>query len=148
MNGQLLLHLGSLGQPGAGRSFQGQLTVTDGSVPDRGPMTVFVNGRVYNEAGVLRCSARAAAELNPFCDRCGASYTLPVEIQFERVLSDTDSPDDDVLMINGDTVVLDQPLTEAFLLELPSYGLCRDDCEGLCHRCGQNLNDSLCNCEL
>jgi uncharacterized protein len=149
MNGQLNLLLCSLNRPGASRSIQGEINVTDGTMWGHNPIVrpLSVSGWVYNEAGVLRVSVRAATVLSMLCDRCGVSYDLPMEILFERALSDGPCSDDDVIPLGSDAVTLDEPLTEAFLLELPAYGLCSDECRGLCHRCGRNLNESLCDCD-
>lgn len=38
-------------------------------------------------------------------------------------------------------------IREEFLLEVPAYPLCEDDCSGLCPVCGINLNESSCNCD-
>jgi uncharacterized protein len=38
------------------------------------------------------------------------------------------------------------PLREQVLLAVPSYVHCRDDCRGLCPRCGTDLNLSGCGC--
>jgi len=35
---------------------------------------------------------------------------------------------------------------EQVLLSLPSRTLCKEDCKGLCPRCGQNLNLATCSC--
>ena len=37
-------------------------------------------------------------------------------------------------------------LREGILLALPSYPVCREDCLGLCVRCGANLNTHPCSC--
>ena len=37
-------------------------------------------------------------------------------------------------------------MREQVLLSLPSRTLCKEDCKGLCPRCGQNLNLAPCNC--
>ncbi|MBQ9690732.1 MAG: DUF177 domain-containing protein [Eggerthellaceae bacterium] len=40
-----------------------------------------------------------------------------------------------------------QPLLHgALLLELPLVALCKDDCAGLCHICGENKNIHMCTC--
>ncbi|MDA1190755.1 MAG: DUF177 domain-containing protein [Candidatus Poribacteria bacterium] len=33
------------------------------------------------------------------------------------------------------------------LIEIPMWPICREDCAGLCHRCGANLNREACTCE-
>lgn len=37
-------------------------------------------------------------------------------------------------------------IRQAVLLEIPKRMLCRDDCRGLCQRCGANLNNGPCKC--
>jgi uncharacterized protein len=43
-------------------------------------------------------------------------------------------------------LVLEDVLREQVLLSLPARTLCRQDCKGLCPRCGQNLNSEACTC--
>jgi uncharacterized protein len=43
---------------------------------------------------------------------------------------------------------LDQDIREEIILEYPLNPLCKADCKGLCPRCGKNLNQELCNCNL
>lgn len=44
-------------------------------------------------------------------------------------------------------VNLDQDIREAILLALSTYPLCSKDCQGLCHKCGHNLNNGKCDCK-
>jgi uncharacterized protein len=37
-------------------------------------------------------------------------------------------------------------IRENWLLTVPAYVQCREDCKGLCPTCGTNLNESTCNC--
>ncbi|MCK4236882.1 MAG: DUF177 domain-containing protein, partial [Candidatus Krumholzibacteria bacterium] len=37
---------------------------------------------------------------------------------------------------------------EAVILELPMKFLCSENCKGLCSRCGANLNEGDCGCNL
>jgi uncharacterized protein len=39
------------------------------------------------------------------------------------------------------------PVEEEIMLEMPSRTLCKDDCLGLCQKCGKNLNEGDCNCD-
>ena len=49
--------------------------------------------------------------------------------------------DDDLLLLDGDYLDLEQPLRDAVVLALPLAPLCRDDCPGLCPECGARLAD-------
>ena len=41
---------------------------------------------------------------------------------------------------------MDEPLREQIEMEFPVRFLCKDDCKGLCSKCGQNLNRGECSC--
>ena len=47
----------------------------------------------------------------------------------------------------GEGVLLEDVLHEQVLLSLPAKTLCREDCKGLCPRCGLNLNSETCACD-
>ncbi len=44
-------------------------------------------------------------------------------------------------------LTLEDVLREQVLLSLPARTLCRDDCKGLCPRCGGNQNTDPCTCD-
>jgi len=44
---------------------------------------------------------------------------------------------DDELLMDGDIMDLESPLRDAIVLSLPGNPLCSDDCQGLCHECGE-----------
>ena len=44
-------------------------------------------------------------------------------------------------------LALEDVLREQVLLSLPARTLCRQDCKGLCLRCGRNLNSEACTCD-
>lgn len=53
------------------------------------------------------------------------------------------------LSINGErsrTIDLDQEIREEIILSYPIKALCKNDCMGLCPKCGLNLNEGGCNC--
>ena len=47
----------------------------------------------------------------------------------------------------GDAVDLDELVREQITLALPSRRLCREECKGLCPKCGADLNAAECSCE-
>ena len=53
---------------------------------------------------------------------------------------------DEYLIAREKMLELDEPLTEAVILEFPMKNLCREDCKGLCPNCGQDLNEGSCTC--
>jgi uncharacterized protein len=57
------------------------------------------------------------------------------------------APDTEIGYYQEDALVLEDVLREQVLLSLPARTLCRQDCKGLCPRCGRNLNSESCTCD-
>lgn len=92
------------------------------------------------------------------CSRCLALYAEPLVIDFDLLLHQGQEPvseeeieltaaelDEDYFL--GEELDLTQYLREQILLALPLKPLCRQDCLGLCPRCGADLNQGPCGCE-
>lgn len=119
--------------------FNGGFPFTDG---------VRITGEVKNSTDIVSLVAKAEFTLNLTCDRCAADFSRTFSVPLEHVLV-TELNDDD----NDEFIVVDsfhydiEPLVrEDILLTLPMKVLCREDCVGICHRCGKNLNDGPCDC--
>lgn len=50
-------------------------------------------------------------------------------------------------LFDGKVIDLEPLVREQVLLALPMNVVCREDCGGLCMKCGQNLNEKQCGCE-
>lgn len=95
------------------------------------------------------------AEYVTACHLCLAEVALPIEEQFELVVRRSGDPDavggedEDYLVLPlGESVIpLDALIHENFVVGIPMIVRCRDDCRGLCPRCGVNLNNEECSCE-
>lgn len=53
---------------------------------------------------------------------------------------------DDIYYYAGDHLELAPMLREQLILAAPMHPLCREDCAGLCPRCGKDLNEGPCRC--
>ncbi|HET7042961.1 MAG TPA: DUF177 domain-containing protein [Gemmatimonadales bacterium] len=78
------------------------------------------------------------------CRRCLTEVTLPISAQVDVLFSaDPDAADDPSvypLAARATHVDLRPVLREELVLAVPTYLLCREDCAGLCPRCGADLN--------
>ena len=125
---------------GPGGRLRGRIEVVDGS-------TLHVRGRLDGavEVDCARCLDRYAVTLGQELDLFylpGAA--APEEAQAEEVeLSDRDVV---VGYYEGDRLDLGEVIREQVLLGLPLKPLCREDCQGLCPRCGKNRNADPCGC--
>ena len=85
------------------------------------------------------------------CRRCLADATVRVQdeahVIFAEAGSDeTDDPDVRVLEERSNQIDLRPTVREQWLLNVPSYAVCRDECKGLCPNCGKDLNEGPCDC--
>jgi len=47
----------------------------------------------------------------------------------------------------GDEIDFAPEVAEQVIMEIPFKPLCKEDCAGLCSKCGVNLNETACNCD-
>ena len=110
---------------------------------------VAVRGQVRNMAGALLLEGTASTTLHLTCDRCGKPLArekvVPLETLLATELSDERS-DDEIVLLEGDEVDLDEVAATAFVLAMESKNLCSEDCKGLCPGCGADLNVEACRC--
>ena len=110
---------------------------------------VAVRGQVRNMAGALLLEGTASTTLHLTCDRCGKPLArekvVPLETLLATELSDERS-DDEIVLLEGDEVDLDEVAATAFVLAMESKNLCSEDCKGLCPGCGADLNVEACQC--
>lgn len=105
-------------------------------------------GVIQNNAGLLTLSGTLEAELICICDRCGEAFqkglALPLRLTLAADPEDADDPD--LFPLDGDWLDLSDVLETCFILGTDAKFLCREDCAGLCSRCGKNLNHGPCGC--
>ena len=136
--------------PDGKKSFQFSLDLSEldfyGSRPAVHP--VLVQGSVTNHAGalVLEGSARSLLELQ--CDRCGKSFSREKRVALDSLVAQEleDEENDDILLLDGTELDLDETAGTAFILAMDTKNLCSDDCKGLCAKCGADLNLGPCGC--
>lgn len=87
------------------------------------------------------------------CRRCLQPVELEIADGFDLLFDPQASPDDEDLTLyafdpKAEELDLGALIRERFLLGVPAFPLCREDCRGLCTRCGADLNDGACGCEI
>jgi len=91
------------------------------------------------------------------CDRClqefENGYKSYFEIHYrskpEEIEGDPEEfPEDQVEIVyfDGDLLDIADQIRQTVLLSVPMRALCKEDCKGLCSRCGTNLNVEKCQC--
>jgi uncharacterized protein len=106
--------------------------------------TIFVKGKLL----VL---------LDISCSRCLEDVVLPVDSDFSYTLvpAKAETREDlelqaeelEISYYAGDFIDLTPIICEQIILQIPIKALCKEECKGLCPRCGINLNAAVCNCD-
>lgn len=136
--------------PDGKKTFQFQLDLSDvdfyGSRPIVHP--VQVEGSVTNHAGALVLEGTARSLLEPRCDRCGKEFSREKVVALDSLVAQEleDEENDDILLLDGTELDLDDAAGTAFILAMDTKNLCSDDCKGLCAKCGADLNLGPCGC--
>jgi len=84
------------------------------------------------------------------CRRCltpvAADVAAEAAALFTQDPGAVEDPDSYALAPDAPEIDLAPAVREELLLAVPRFLLCRDDCRGLCPRCGQDLNAGPCGC--
>ena len=114
---------------------------------------VQVTGRLSSAGGDrFFFSGQLAGTLAGECRRCLKDVVVPVEersLQLIFTAPDAEEADDpDVYQYDPRARELDlrPAVREQWLLAVPRYVVCREDCKGLCATCGADLNAGACGC--
>lgn len=118
---------------------------------------VAVAGDIEKHIGAVKVKGtiNGAAEID--CTRCLQAVQQPLSIDFdveyltegvlgsdgEHEINEADLETDE---LQGNALDLTQLAREQVLLNIPEQFFCREDCKGLCEKCGENLNLVDCNC--
>lgn len=146
LNVNKLLHT-----PGASQTFHFTMDLSELAFGGMCPISrpVAVDGVVRNEAGVLLCDLTAQTTLSAVCDRCLTPFDLPKSVPYHCVLAEEKQfeENDEIVLLEQDTVDLETLARTAFILDMDTKILCSPDCKGLCGGYGANLNVEPCRCK-
>lgn len=137
--------------PDAQIPFQFQVDLSNldfyGSKPITRP--VLAQGSVTNHAGALVLEGTARSVLDLICDRCGKAFSREKVVKLDSLVAQEleDDENDEILLLDGTELDLDEVVATAFVLAMDTKNLCSDDCKGLCAGCGVNLNEGPCRCK-
>lgn len=91
------------------------------------------------------------------CSRCLREFEQALDFELQEEFfpprdiftgaSIEDSADEDGFRIGEDNILdLGEAVRQNIIVNLPQKPLCKQDCAGLCAKCGHNLNYGMCSC--
>ncbi|MES2357238.1 MAG: DUF177 domain-containing protein [Gemmatimonadota bacterium] len=115
---------------------------------------VHVEGRLSSAgAGRFYFSGKLSGQVTLECRKCLVEVTREVSEDAHFIFAPAGDPttedDPDVFTYDPGAHQLDvrPAVREGWLLSVPAFVDCREDCKGLCLKCGANLNEGACDCE-
>ncbi len=119
---------------------------------------VEIEGKLKRGIAQTDVQGKISARIEAECNRCLQAAELSLEFPFDAVFvtaenytqekeAELKAGDLEVSVFEGDEIDLTDLVREQILLNLPTQVLCREDCQGLCQKCGANLNLIDCNCK-
>ncbi|MBX7173542.1 MAG: DUF177 domain-containing protein [Pyrinomonadaceae bacterium] len=118
--------------------------------------------RIFGELkkGIVQVdvAGKIIAKVEMECSRCLTPVESTLEISFkvsyiteEHYTNEKDSElhgeELEISIYDGEKIDLTDLAREQILLNLPAQTFCSENCQGLCPKCGANLNQKTCDCE-
>ena len=111
---------------------------------------VGVCGQVTRKGELYTVCGFVDITLKLFCDRCMAEVLCPVHAEVFCEFSPSQKyldEDEDIQPVTKSSIDLSNTILESIAMNLPMKVLCKEDCQGMCKKCGVNLNHEACKCE-
>jgi uncharacterized protein len=125
---------------------------------DAGPDTahVFIKVKRFGKKVLAEGTVRISVSLN--CGRCLRNVSCPIETKFSEEYNpaeDLDKEEEqeltdrelDLGYYSNDELDISELIREQILLSVPMKPLCGADCQGICPKCGKDLNEGACGCK-
>ena len=104
----------------------------------------------FDDQIILEASSSVMA--NFVCDRCSTEYDRSVESEYKmvyllrNVYDKEEAIDVTYLSPQTDKIDISKDVRDYIILSVPMKKLCKEDCKGLCYKCGIDLNEGDCDC--
>ena len=144
------------------RSLETKAAQVDGSLAPDDPIwekgdtrpaePILVTGRLSSASeGRFYFTGRMEGRVQLPCRLCLEEVDVEVDEDIHFLLAgigaeEADDPEVFLYDPNAISIDLRPSVRETWLLSVPQFVQCSEDCKGLCPNCGTNLNESACNC--
>ncbi|HYF83138.1 MAG TPA: DUF177 domain-containing protein [Clostridia bacterium] len=109
---------------------------------------VAVKGSAVNYEGKINVDLRITTQVERTCSRCLESFKEEVQVDSSYVfVKEAKDNEEDYYTFKGDKVDITDLVMGDIASELAMKPLCNKDCKGLCPICGENKNNSDCQCK-
>jgi len=110
----------------------------------------FVLTVTHEKNRIITLAGEGSIGITMRCDRCLKPVDVTVPFAIDRRVDLTAMTDEDserVTFVEESELLTDSFLHDEIIMNLPMKVLCREDCKGICERCGADLNEGPCGCD-
>ncbi len=116
---------------------------------------VNITGVIDNDGNMLDVRLNVVTTGRYECDRCAIEFDQPFDFDLRLHVVRHEGRDADESGVDGLIHVSEQAseldisneIRDSLILDIPMKILCKEDCKGLCFKCGADLNEETCSCE-
>ncbi len=148
------LKISDIPEDGLSQELDLPVEVREGATPDNAH--VFLRIFRFGKKVLAEGTVNIIVSLN--CSRCLKAVAYPVETKFKEEYNpaeDLDREEEqeltdrelDLSYYSNDELDIPELIREQILLSVPMKPLCSADCQGICPKCGKDLNDGPCGCK-
>lgn len=129
-------------------SFQSKLG--DFPVAEKEPLSLTITNTGKK---VLKIEAKGRITVNILCDKCLKDVPTEFDINFEQEIDMQASKEDrikdldEINYVTGCSLDVEQLVHNEILIHWPLRVLCKEDCRGICPKCGKDWNEGSCDCD-
>jgi uncharacterized protein len=129
----------------------------DSEFEQQSPLNASGTVELHASTGEIRVRGSLQVSLHFVCDRCAEPFGKNISEEFDLIYVPAPevtpgseisigADDSQVAFYDDPGLELNDILQEQVLLALPLQRVCREDCQGICSICGQNRNETECDC--
>jgi uncharacterized protein len=136
-----------LGRPGSSREVH-LADLVDGLATELAEVPAPVRIDVLMESVVegILVSGPVSGRMAFRCARCLKTFSQGFTVEVTELFAPTPDEDEEAYPLGEGTIDLEPMVRDAVVLSMPFSPLCREDCLGLCERCGGDRNLGECVC--
>jgi len=119
---------------------------------------VYATGRIAGSGYRYKVTGTISGQIENDCTRClvpvSSEFSLAFEVSYIDPEFDTaeterqvDPADLEIAVAEEGKLNIEDLVREQIILSLPTRFLCKEDCKGLCDKCGANKNAGDCGCD-
>ena len=110
---------------------------------------VTIKGLLTNTKKGILFEAEGATEAEFLCSRCLTTVKEPIQFQINEMFYQAGKVENDkeAETFSDEQIDFTDIIQRSILENLPMKVVCKEDCKGLCPKCGKNLNEGNCDCD-